>query len=159
MNAEGSGRFLAFDLAGERYAIEVERVEVVLETTPITRVPKAPPHLRGVINYRGAVIPVADLGLRFGAAATQEGASVIVLQVRYGTEDVTVGVLADSVREVIDLDPERIERAPRVGGRTDDALIAGVGEYGDGFIVILDIDEAFKTEVGGPAGETRAEGR
>ena len=143
-----SGRYLAFDLDGEEYAVEVERVEVVLETTPITRIPKAPAHLRGVINYRGAVIPVADLKTRFGGGRTNsgQGSSIIVLHIHYSGEDLVVGVLADAVREVIDLESSHIERPPKLSGRVDDALIAGIGERGGSFIVILDIDEAFKSE-------------
>jgi chemotaxis signal transduction protein len=148
MSDEASGRYLAFVLGGESFAIEVERVEVVLETTPITRVPKAASHLRGVINYRGTVIPVADLKMRFGEGSTStgEGTSVIVLHIRYDGEDLIVGVLADSVREVIDLESTSIERPPQLGSRIDDALISGIGEHGGEFIVILDIDEAFKTD-------------
>ena len=66
MNGTSAERYLAFDLGGQRFAVEVSRVEVVLESVPITRVPKVPSHLRGVINYRGSVIPVADLRIRFG---------------------------------------------------------------------------------------------
>jgi purine-binding chemotaxis protein CheW len=148
MSDESTGRYLAFDLAGQCFAVEVERVEVVLETVPITRVPKAPHHLRGVINYRGAVIPVADLRVRFGEGPTSSGSgtSIIVLQVRYGQDNITIGVLADSVREVIDLDPSRIEKPPHSGSKVEDALIAGIGERGGEFIIILDIDEAFKAE-------------
>jgi chemotaxis signal transduction protein len=148
MNDESSGRYLAFDLAGQMFAVEVGRVEVVLESVPITRVPKAPAHLRGVINYRGAVIPVADLRMRFGEGPTSTGpgTSIIVLQVRYGHDDITIGVLADFVREVIDLDLKSIERPPQIGSRIDDALIAGIAERSGEFIVILDIDEAFKAE-------------
>jgi len=155
MEGEGrSGRYLAFELGGEQFAVEVERVEVVLETVPITRVPNAPPHLRGVINYRGAVIPVADLRTRFGdgRTATGEGTSTIVLQIKYGAEDITIGILADSVREVIDLDPSRIERPPRLAGSVDDALVAGIGESDGRFIVVLDIDEAFKALDGAARG-------
>jgi len=146
MSDEASGRYLAFVLGGEVFAVEVERVEVVLESTPITRVPNAPSHLRGVINYRGTVIPVADLKTRFGEGSTSsgEGTSVIVLHVRYDEEDLVVGVLADAVREVIDLESTSIERPPQLGNRVDDALIAGIGEHGGEFVVILDIDEAFK---------------
>jgi len=111
-------------------------------------VPKAPAHLRGVINYRGAVIPVADLRIRIGdgRSSSGEGTSIVVLQVRYGQEFITIGMLADSVREVIDLDPARIEKPPQIGSRIDDALIAGIGERGGEFIVVLNIDEAFKAE-------------
>jgi purine-binding chemotaxis protein CheW len=148
METEKTGRYLAFDLAGRRYAIEVERVEVVLESVPITRVPRAQAHLRGVINYRGAVIPVADLRRRFGEgeSSSADGTSIVVLQIRYGNDEVTIGMLADSVREVIDIPLSRVERAPRIGSRIDDSLIAGVGEHEGEFIVILDIDEAFKAE-------------
>jgi purine-binding chemotaxis protein CheW len=158
MNDESTGRYLAFELAGQCFAIDVARVEVVLETVPITRVPKAAPHLRGVINYRGAVIPVADLRMRFGEgrSPSNAGTSIIVLQVRYGPDDITIGMLADTVREVIDLEPNRIERPPQIGSRIDDTLIAGIGEKGGEFIVILDIDEAFKAEA---AGERVAEPR
>jgi chemotaxis signal transduction protein len=159
MSEEDTGKYLAFELAGQVFAVDVARVEVVLETVPITRVPKASPHLRGVINYRGAVIPVADLRTRFGEGRTSSGSgtSIIVLQVRYGQEDMTIGVLADAVREVIELDAAKIERPPQVGSKIDDALIAGIGEKGGEFIVVLDIDEAFKLEAA--TGERVAESR
>jgi purine-binding chemotaxis protein CheW len=154
MSEESSGRYLAFELDGEEYAVEVDRVEVVLESAPITRVPKAPAHLRGVINYRGSVIPVADLKSRFSEGGkTAEDSSIIVLHIRYAGEDLVVGVLADMVREVIDLDPARVERPPKLGSRVDDALIAGIGEHAGRFVVVLDIDEAFKAEAERAASE------
>jgi len=145
MSEASTGRYLAFELGGQCFAVEVSRVEVVLETVPITRVPKASPHLRGVINYRGSVIPVADLRIRFGEGPTGAGpgSSIIVLRIRYGRDEVTIGVLADAVREVIDLDPSRIERPPQIGSRIEDVLIKGIGEKGGEFIVVLDIDVAF----------------
>lgn len=158
--SEGStGRYLAFELVGQCFAVEVSRVEVVLEAMPITRVPKAPGHLRGVINYRGSVIPVADLGIRFGEGPTSSaaGSSIIVLRLRYGQVDITIGILADAVREVIDLEPSRIERPPQIGSRIDDSLIDGIAEKGGEFIVILDIDEAFKAEAA--MGERGAEAK
>jgi purine-binding chemotaxis protein CheW len=173
----GSSRFLAFELDGNQYAIEVERVEVVLETVPITRVPQAPAHLKGVINYRGAVVPVADLRTRFAVedalsgfgaerasaapqaadasaplepmadgSAHSSGSSIIVLSVHYGNDEIVMGVLADAVREVVDIESAHIEKAPRLGGRGDRGLIAGIGEKDGRFIVILDIDAAFATE-------------
>lgn len=159
MSEEAMGKYLAFELSGQAFAVDVARVEVVLETVPITRVPKASPHLRGVINYRGAVIPVADLRTRFGEGRTSSGpgTSIIVLQVRFGQEDITIGMLADAVREVIELDATKIERPPQVGSKIEDALIAGIGEKGGEFIVVLDIDEAFKLEAA--AGERVAESR
>lgn len=185
-----SGRYLSFELDGGHYAVEVERVEVVLEMVPITRVPKAAPYLKGVINYRGAVIPVADLRERFGKSALgrddlkslepesvpapapsameaaegearsilapdkaaessgepDERESIIVLQINYGEESITMGLLADAVREVVDIEPSHIEKAPRLGGRKEDRLISGIGEKDGHFIIILDVDEAFARE-------------
>lgn len=171
MNGEKSGRYLSFELGGESYALEVERVEVVLEPMPITRVPKAPAHLRGVINYRGTVIPVADLRSRFGglaqelaeaegkalAAASEaepEGKGIVVLHIDYGGDDLTIGVLADAVREVVDIDPSRIDRAPRFGGRGQEGLISGIAEKDGRFIVILDVDAAF-ADAAKASGEAR----
>jgi purine-binding chemotaxis protein CheW len=141
-----SGRYLAFDLGGQCFAVDVSRVEVVLETARITRVPKALPFLRGVINFRGSVIPVADLRTRFGEGRTESdgGSPVIVLQARVGPDDVTVGVLADSVREVIELESAGVERPPQFGFRLDEAIIAGVGQSGGEFVVVLNVDEALK---------------
>lgn len=196
MSEDGqSGRYLSFELDGGQYAIEVERVEVVLEMVPITRVPKAAPHLKGVINYRGVVIPVADLRERFGKSglggeklterleltgrdgplpegggaaegeaplaesaapgpapeaglseASEGHASIIVLQINYGSEAITMGILADAVREVVDIEPSHIERAPRLGGKKEDRLVSGIGEKDGRFIIILDVDEAFALE-------------
>lgn len=175
MNGEKSGRYLSFELGGESYALEVERVEVVLEPMPITRVPKAPAHLRGVINYRGTVIPVADLRSRFGGLAREpaeaeaqgrggpvaaesegepEGKGIVVLHIDYGGDDLTIGVLADVVREVVDIDPSRIDRAPRFGGRGQEGLISGIAEKDGRFIVILDVDAAF-ADAAKASGEAR----
>jgi purine-binding chemotaxis protein CheW len=170
----GNGRFLLFVLDGNLYAVEVERVEVVLEPVPITRVPRADAHLKGVINYRGAVIPVADLRLRFkedlgralpelaeSAEKARSGeatvmtpedaaasAQIVVLHLRYAGEDIVMGILADSVREVVDIAPSKIENAPGLGRRGGRGLIAGIGEKDGEFVVILDIDSAFETEEG-----------
>lgn len=142
MSAASTGRFLAFELSGRSYAVEAEKVVVVLEPVPITRIPKAPEHFRGVINYRGSVIPVADIRLRFGEGKTSTGqvSRIIVLKLRIGQDDMTIGVLADDVREVIDLEFSQIESPPRIGRQVHEGFIKGIGEKGGEFIVILDID-------------------
>ncbi|HOX12262.1 MAG TPA: chemotaxis protein CheW, partial [Spirochaetales bacterium] len=98
-----TGEYLCFFLGQEQYAVNVSRVEVVLEMQNVTRVPKAPPHMRGVINHRGSVVPVVDLRMRFGMGPSKlaEGTSIIILQIEYGGDLLTVGVLADGVREVV----------------------------------------------------------
>ncbi len=143
-----AGQYLSFNLGDGQYAIPVARVEVVLEKQPITRVPRARPWLRGVTNHRGAVIPVVDLRLRFGMGETPivEGISIIVLQLDIDGDVVTVGMLADGVREVIDIETAELESAPDVGGKLDRKAIAAIGKKDGAFIVILDVDEAFATE-------------
>ena len=157
MNGDSIGKYLTFELSGQCFAVDASRVEVILESMPITRVPRAPEHLRGVVNFRGAVIPVADMRTRFGEGSSPAGpgSSIIVLRLRYGPDDITIGMLADAVREVVELDAERIERPPRVGSRIDDAFVAGIARKGDEFIVVLDVDEAFKA--GAAPGERVAE--
>jgi len=157
MSGDSIGKFLTFTLGDQCFAVDVARVEVVLEPMPITRVPKAPPHLRGVINYRGSVIPVADIRTRFGEGRGNPNSSIIVLQLKYGQDDITIGMLADSVNEVIDIDAGSVERTPEVGSRADAAIVAGIARKGDGFVVLLDVDEAFKAD--SPAGERAAESR
>ncbi len=154
-----SGRYLSFDLAEQCFAIDVSRVEVVLESARITRVPKAMPYLRGVINFRGSVIPVADLRMRFGEGRTAsgEGSRIIVLKARVGGDELTIGVLADSVREVIELESSGVERPPQFGFRLDESIIQGVGQKAGEFIVVLDVDEAIKPAAG--VGERASEAR
>lgn len=146
MDGATTRRFLAFELGESVYAVDVERVEVVLEMIPVTRVPRAAEHLRGVINYRGTVIPVADLRVRFeeGKSDLATSGSIVVLQIRQGNGNVTMGILADSVREVVDFDVSRIGKAPAFGRGRLDAMVQGVYEIEGSFIIILDIDRAFE---------------
>jgi purine-binding chemotaxis protein CheW len=140
-----SGRYLSFILGDETYAIPVEMVEVVLETPAVTRVPNATSHMRGVINYRGSVVPIVDPRIRFDGIpiALDDTTSVIVLQMKYEGEDVVVGMLADGVREVVEIPIECMERAPALGSQSSDKFIAGVAKLGEGFVVLLDVEAAF----------------
>jgi purine-binding chemotaxis protein CheW len=142
-NAIGAGdrRFLVFTLEGERYGIDVLRVEVVLEYTPITRVPRSAGYLRGVINHRGSVVPVVDLKLKFGFGSTREVEkhSIIVMQAELGGELISIGVLADGVEEVISLEEGELDPTPRLGGRLKAEFIRAIGKKDGSFIMILDM--------------------
>lgn len=139
-----NGQYLTFDLAEERYAMNVASVEVVLEIASITRVPKSAAHLRGVINHRGSVIPVVDLRTVFDLPPSEPGTepSIIVTQIAFEGDSITTGVLADRVYEVVDLDPSSIEPSPSIGSRIDASCIAGIGKRDGGFIIILDLEKA-----------------
>jgi purine-binding chemotaxis protein CheW len=152
--AEGdSGRYLTFVLADELFAVPVGRVEVVLEMQKVTRVPNARPHMRGVTNHRGSVIPVVDPGIRLGGKPVDlaEDPAIIVLQLDFGGETLSIGMLADGVREVLDLDDTMIEAPPQLGGRMDSRFIKGIGKTSTGFVVILDLDESFAVSSSGDA--------
>ena len=156
-NGPVGGQYLSFNLGDERYAVSVSSVEVVLEMASVTRVPRCPPHLRGVINHRGSVVPVVDLRAVFGREPTElsAGSSVIVAQVEFEGESLTAGVLADEVQEVLDLDSSAIETAPSFGSRIDGSFVRGIGRHGDGFVILLDLEKALSGAVSGEiAGRT-----
>lgn len=138
-------QFLTFMLSEEVYGVEVSKVREVLEVIDITKVPRMPPFMRGVINLRGGVVPVVDLAMKFGmdAIVNTVNTCIIVLEVEVNGDLVVVGALADSVREVIELDPSQIEPAPRIGTTLNTEFIEGIGKRDDEFIIILTIDRIF----------------
>lgn len=143
-----SSQYLVFTLAEELYAVEVYNVKEVLEYTTVTRVPKTQDFMRGVINLRGSVVPVIDLRLKFHMGETEKtiDTSIIVMEVTIDGETVTLGTLADSVQEVINLDQEQIEPAPQIGTRINTEFIRGIGKQDEQFIIILDTDRIFSEE-------------
>ncbi len=141
-------QFLTFTLDTEQYAVEVEKVREVLEYTTVTKVPNTSEFMRGVINLRGSVVPVVDLRLKFGMAATEKtiDTSIIVMEIDINEETVVLGTLADSVQEVIDLPLNQIEPPPKVGTQIDADFIKGIGKQDERFLIILDINKVFSLE-------------
>jgi len=144
----GSRQYLTFTLAEETYALDIDKVREILDWTPVTRVPRCPDFMRGVINVRGGVVPVIDLRVKFGMEASSKtvDSCIVITDVSLGDESIVLGALADSVQEVIDLDSDAIEPAPRIGARLDTDFIHGMGKREDEFIIILDIDRVFSSE-------------
>ena len=138
-------QYLTFRLDQETFALEVSKVREVLDFTTITKIPRTPEFLRGVINLRGSVVPVVDLRLAFGLSRTERTVNtcIVVVEVELDGERLTVGALADAVEEVIDLEPDQIQPAPTIGARLDLDFIQGMGRRESGFVVILDIDKVF----------------
>jgi purine-binding chemotaxis protein CheW len=143
-----AAQYLTYKLADEVFAFDITKVREVLDVTTITPVPKMPDFLRGVINLRGSVVPVVDLRLKFGMPKTDRTVDtcVIITEVNVDGEQTTLGVLADSVQEVMDLDPDSVEPAPKIGTELNTEFIKGIGKHNDGFIIILDIDKIFSPE-------------
>lgn len=140
-----STQFLTFTLADEVFAVDVARVREILEITNITKVPQVPDFMRGVINLRGCVVPVIDLRLKFGMEETAQTVNtcIIVVEVEMNGENIVLGALADSVQEVIEMEPSQIEAAPHIGTHLNTDFIKGMGKHDSRFVMILDIDKVF----------------
>jgi len=138
-------QYLTFTLDKEQYAIDVAKVKEVLEYSTVTKVPRTPQFMRGVINLRGSVVPVVDLRMKFDMGETEKtiSTSIIVVEVIIEGETVVIGTLADSVQEVIDLDRGQIEPTPQIGTKIDADFIEGIGKQDGRFIMILNIDRVF----------------
>ena len=141
-------QYLTFKLATEVFAIDVAKVREVLDFTSITKVPRTPDFMSGVINLRGNVVPVVDLRLCFEMSKTEKTVNtcIVVVEVILEGESTIIGALADSVEEVIDLEPEQIEPAPRIGTQIRIDFIKGMGKRDAQFLMILDIDRVFSAE-------------
>jgi len=138
-------QYLTFKLDDEVFALDISKVREVLDFTTITKVPRTPEFMRGVINLRGSVVPVVDLRLKFGMTKTENTVNtcIIIVEVTVDEETTVLGALADSVQEVLDLEPGHIEPAPKIGTRLNTEFIKGMGKRDTNFIIILDIDKVF----------------
>ena len=147
-NVDTTNQYLTFSLSDELYALEVSKVKEVLEYQAITRVPKTPDFMRGVINVRGGIVPIVDLRLKFGLPAQEQTVDtcIIVLEISIENETITVGTIADNVHEVVEIQPEEIEPTPKIGTRLDTDFIEGIGKNNDRFLVILNIDKILTSE-------------
>ena len=140
--------YLTFKLADEVFSIDVSQVREVLDLTSITKVPKAPEFMRGVINVRGNVVPVVDMRVKFGMSRVEGTVNtrIIVMDLTLDEENVVLGAIADSVHEVLELDPGQIEPPPKIGNRWRTEFIKGIGKRDDEFIMMLDVDRVFSSE-------------
>jgi purine-binding chemotaxis protein CheW len=152
-------QYLTYKLGEEVFALDISKVREVLDFTTVTKVPRTPEFMRGVINLRGSVVPVVDLRLKFGMSATEKTVNtcVIIVEVTVDGETTVLGALADSVQEVIDLAQGQIEPAPKIGSKLNTDFIKGMGKQDERFIIILDIDKVFSVDELSLVKETQAE--
>lgn len=153
-----TGQYMTFKLGNELFAIGVAQVREVLEVSQVTKVPTAPAYMRGVVNVRGQATPVVDLRLKFGLPAAPDTVHtrIIVMELDLDGEATVLGGVADSVHEVIELEPGNIDPPPRIAMRWRTDFIEGMGKRGDDFIIILDINAVFSTEELALVGESSA---
>ena len=135
---EASRQVLMLGLAGEMFALDARQVREILDPIPVTRVPGAQPYVSSVLNVRGKVIPLADLRVRFGMppASITPDSRFIVLEIDLAGEPTTIGIVADKVYEVTDLDTSTLQKAPPIGMRWRPEFIAAIAKWKDEFIIV-----------------------
>jgi purine-binding chemotaxis protein CheW len=141
-------QYLTFQLSGDTFALDVAHVREILEFKTVTNVPGMPEYMKGVINLRGSVVPVLDLGRKFGLGQTGEtiDTCIVVVEVAIEGESSVIGALVDSVSEVLEFEPVQIEPPPTIGRHADADFIKGMGKKGNGFVIILDVDGLFRED-------------
>ncbi len=138
---------IVFSIGTEEYGIEVDHVKTIERMMPMTRVPKTPPFVKGVVNLRGVVVPVIHLASRFGLPESEPTENSRIVMVNVG--DLEVGFIVDSANDVIDVDPERIEEPPEVVGGIRAKYLRGIAKIGDNrLLVMLNLSEVLnKSEI------------
>lgn len=141
-------QFLTFHLAKEVFAIEISKIKEVLEYTSLTKIPRTPNFMCGVINLRGSVVPVVDLRVKFGMPKADRTVNtcIIIIDVIQGESSTIIGAMADSVKEVMELDPSQIDPPPKIGTGMRTEYMRGMGKQGNHFVLLLDTDRVFSLE-------------
>jgi len=137
-------QYLSFCLAGNDYAVGILQVKEILQYEEVTRIPSVPASTRGVINLRGAVVPVIDLAVKFGLAQTTatKRTCILIVEAAVGGERTVMGLMVDAVREVLELGPEEVVPPPSFGSKVSIDFLAGMGKAVKGFVLLLDLDRA-----------------
>jgi len=141
-------QFLTFTLGKEIFALDIGTVREVLELTSITKIPRTPDFMRGVINLRGHAVPVVDMRLKLGMSRGEDTVDtcIIIVEIEFEGEFTVMGALVDSVREVFEMTPDTIEPAPKMGAAINAEYIKGMGRQNEQFIIIIDINKIFSAE-------------
>lgn len=149
-------QYLTFMLAGEVFAIGILAIKEIIEYHGLTEVPMMPSSVRGVINLRGAVVPVMDLLARFGRQSSEitKRTCVVIVEISAGGERQVIGVMVDAVNEVLDIAARDIEPTPAFGARIRSEFILGMGKVKGKFVILLDVDHVLSLEEAGALAAT-----
>jgi len=141
-------QYLTFQLGNETFAIGILSIREIIEFGALTEVPMTPPFVRGVINLRGAVVPVFDLAVRFGRApqSTTRRTCIVIVDVTTETGVQEMGIVVDAVNEVIEIPPSEIEPPPEFGARVRSDFIKGMGKIAGKFVVLLDVNRVLSVK-------------
>ena len=145
---ELAGKYLTFYLGQEGYGLEILKVQEIIGMQEITKIPKAPDYVKGVINLRGKVIPVVDLRLKFSMPEQEisRKTCIIVTQVQRGQSSLTIGIVVDEVSEVMEISGDQIEPAPAFGIQVDTNFILGMAKSESAVKILLDIDKVLSAD-------------
>ena len=141
-------QYLTFLLSGEMYAVGILNVKEIIEYGSLTEIPMMPAFIRGVINLRGAVVPVIDLSARFGGRTTESSRRTCIVIIELAHEETRhdIGIVVDAVSEVLEVSDADIEPAPSFGAKIRADFIAGMGKIGGKFVIILDIQKMLSVD-------------
>ncbi len=141
-------QYLTFTLGEETYAFDVGNVREVLEVIPITKIPRMPLFVSGVINVRGSVVPVIDLRLKLGMPMADKtiNSCIIVIEVSIEGVNTVLGVLVDSVQEVVEFDASKIEPPPKIGAGIRSDFLQGIGKRDERFVMIMNLSRVLSVE-------------
>jgi purine-binding chemotaxis protein CheW len=139
--------YLTFKLGDELFAAHVSKVIEILEIPKITKVPRSPEFMRGVVNLRGNVLSVIDSRIKFGLPPTEDtiNTCIVVMNIQIENQDITLGLIADAVKEVVEIDQQSIQSPPEMGSKYKTEFIEGMVKSGDQFIMLLNIDLLFSS--------------
>lgn len=148
-SADASRQMLTFCLGEESYGVDILCVQEIRGWSPVTRIPHSPPHVRGVLNLRGSVVPIVDLRVRFGLENTEftPVTVIIVLSVPAAKGRREVGVVVDSVSDVIDINAGDIKETPSLGSKAGGELIQGLATVADRMLILLNVDEMIRRDL------------
>lgn len=144
----GDHQYLTFVLKDENYAINILHVKEIIEYGGLTKIPMMPDYIRGVLNLRGAAIPVIDLTARFSNEVTEitRYTCIIIVEIEGSSRTIEVGLKADMVNEVVSIDKSQLEPSPKLGSRIKTDFIENIGKINDEFVIILNIDRLLDLE-------------
>ena len=151
-NNERANQYLTFTLGAEEYGIEILKVQEIKGYSAITHIPNAPPHVKGVMNLRGTVIPVVDLRRKFSMEMVEFNKFSVIIVVMVGEK--VAGLVVDAVSDVLDIDSASVRPAPDFGSGADTRFIRGVASMGEKLVVLLDVDRLVtEEELAAPSAE------
>lgn len=157
-SGQTTGKFLTLALSKENYGIEITKVQEIIGVTSITPVPRSPSYIKGVTNLRGKIIPLVDLRIKFGLepAPYDEKTCIVVVNIPKGDQKISVGIIVDTVLEVVNFLPNEVDPTPNYGTHLDTDFIIGMGKKDGRISILIDIQRVLTDESQKPVAELAA---